>query len=292
MKGPSSRVLMCFVLAMWVTLAVWIAKGDWSGLNWAMLAVAALLTAIIFVDFVAVFGIGYAACMITLPVVVLATRGLTTAGAVVGGLTFLYGVRLLVFVVRRRRSSSFSSARAGEQAANTRIPTAIKALMFVLVASVQTFEAMPTYVAASVGETSAVLWVGATLMAVGLVIEAVADQQKQIAKQADAGALVRRGLFARTRHPNYTGEIVFQVGLAVSALGMVTGWWQVLAVVVAPTYLAILMWFQAKAGDERLERKHGDDPEWAAYLAASGSLLPALGRPATTTTARDSEAGH
>ena len=255
MSGPLSRIFPLFVLAMWVTFGVWLAQGEWSWLNWAMLGLATFLTAIIFIDFVSVFNIGYATCMIALPVLILAVRGVTLAGALVGGLTFLYGVRLLAFVVQRRRSTSYAAARVGEKMADKNLPSPIKVLLFVLVTSLQTFEAMPTYVAASVGETSTILYVGAALMLVGLVVETIADQQKYVIKQRDPKAFAATGLFARTRHPNYTGEIVFQFGLAIAALGATEGWWQVAAVVLAPAYIAVLMWFQTKSGDTRLESK-------------------------------------
>lgn len=278
MSGPLSRIFPLFVVGMWVVFGVSLAKDEWSGLNWAMLAAAAVMTAIVFVDFVSVFSFGYAACMIVLPVIILATRGATLAGVLVGGMSILYGLRLFAFVVQRRRSASYAPALKGEKMANKNVPTAIKVLIFVLVTWLQTFEAMSPYMVASDGETSTVLYVGVALMVVGLVLETVADQQKYRAKAADPSAFARTGLFARTRHPNYTGEILFQVGLAVAAFGAVSGWWQVLAVVLAPAYISVLMWFQAKSGDARLESKHASDPEWVAYRAGSGILLPGRGR--------------
>ena len=274
MSGPLSRIFPVFVLTMWVVFGVWLAKGEWSWLNWALLASAALITAIIFIDFVSVFSFGYAICMIVLPLEIIAVRGVTLAAVLVGGLSILYGVRLLVFALQRRRSASYAPARMGEKMANKNIPSAIKVLLFVLVTFLQTFEAMSPYLVASKGETTTWVYVGVALMVVGLVFETIADQQKYNAKAADSSTFARRGLFARTRHPNYTGEIVFQVGLAAAAFGSVTGWWQVLAVVVAPAYITVLMLFQTKTGDERLMKKYGSDPEYTAYVDRSGALLP------------------
>jgi len=115
------------------------------------------------------------------------------------------------------------------------------------------------------------------VMAVGLLVETVADLQKQRAKAVDSSTFVRSGLYARTRHPNYTGEIVFQVGLAIAAFGSLSGWWQALAVVVAPAYIVILMVFSATWGTARMSTRHADDAEYAAYLNGSGLLLPGRG---------------
>jgi steroid 5-alpha reductase family enzyme len=263
-----------FVLTMLVLFGVWLAQGEWTWLNWALLASAAVITTIVFVDFVAVFTFGYATCMIVLPVIILAVRGVTIAGALVGGLSILYGLRLFAFALGRRRAASYAGARMGETMASKSVPTPLKVVLFVLVTWLQTFEAMPTYVVATVGDMSTWVIVGAALMAVGLVLETVTDAQKQRAKAADNTTFVRAGLYARWRHPNYTGEIVFQIGLAAAAFGSVTGWWQLLAVVVAPAYICVLMWFQARTGDERQLARYGEDSAYVEYRARSGSLLP------------------
>ena len=277
MFGPLIRIFPVFVIAMWVTAGVWIAKGEWSGLNTLMLVTAAVIIAIVFVDFVSVFSFGYALCMVALPIVILAVRGITTAGLLVCGRSVLYGLRLLAFIVQRRRSVSYAPSRARERTRHTMVPAPIKVLMFVMVTTLMTFEAMSPYVVASDGTTSPVLYIGVALMVVGLVLETVADEQKYRAKERDVSAFVRGGLFARTRHPNYTGEILFQIGLAVAAFGAVSGWWQVLAVVVAPAYMVVLMALQAKIGSARLESTYAADPAWPSYRASSGLLLPSLG---------------
>ena len=48
----------------------------------------------------------------------------------------------------------------------------------------------------------------------GLLFEAVADEQKLVAKRAHGASVpVTGGLYAVCRHPNYLGEIVFHLGV-------------------------------------------------------------------------------
>ena len=275
MNGPLGRIVFpSFVLAMWVIFGMWLAQGDWTALNWLMLGTAAAATAIVFVDFVSVFSFGYATCMIVLPVEIVIVRGATTASVVVGGLAAFYGLRLWAFAWRRRRSASYAPSRAGEAMARSHVPMALKVLLFVLVTSLMTFESMSPYVVATKGDTTTWVVIGAAVMVGGLLIEIVADEQKHRAKEADNATFARNGLYARTRHPNYTGEILFQAGLAAAAFGSVTGWWQLVAVVLSPAYITVLMFFQAHSGDSRLRSRYGTDPKYVEYAAASGSLLP------------------
>lgn len=48
----------------------------------------------------------------------------------------------------------------------------------------------------------------------GLLLEAVADEQKLVAKRAHGASVpVTGGLYGVCRHPNYLGEIVFHLGV-------------------------------------------------------------------------------
>ncbi|MEO0636292.1 MAG: DUF1295 domain-containing protein [Pseudomonadota bacterium] len=73
-----------------------------------------------------------------------------------------------------------------------------------------------------------VFWIGMAVFSVGFTIEAVADGQLASFKRdrANAGKLLSSGLWGLSRHPNYLGEIIAWVGLALAAFA-VTGSWLV-----------------------------------------------------------------
>jgi steroid 5-alpha reductase family enzyme len=116
--------------------------------------------------------------------------------------------------------------------------------------------------------------VGAALFALGLVIEAVADAQKSAWKRGGGEGFMRAGLWSWSRHPNYFGEMALWLGLWIYALPSLSGLWQL--AVLGPLYISLLIAFVT--GIPPLERsaeaKHGKDPEWIAYKAATSILVP------------------
>jgi steroid 5-alpha reductase family enzyme len=153
----------------------------------------------------------------------------------------------------------------------------VKAFVWVQSTSLMTFHAMTMVAVGSAGaDFEAASVVGVVLVAVGLTTEALADLQKQRAKAREPKAFVRSGLFARTRHPNYLGEILFQVGVAVTGLSVATQWYGRAAVVLGPFYIVALMASMVFRGERTKRARYGDDPAFAEYLRRSGALLPSL----------------
>jgi steroid 5-alpha reductase family enzyme len=82
---------------------------------------------------------------------------------------------------------------------------------------------------------------GSVIWAAGFTIEAVADNQKRRfrADPRNHGRFIRTGLWAWSRHPNYLGEIVLWIGIAVIALPVFRGWqWVALA---SPLFVTLLL---------------------------------------------------
>lgn len=64
-----------------------------------------------------------------------------------------------------------------------------------------------------------IAWPGLAIALAGLAIEAVADAQlRAFRRGAGHGKVCDTGLWARSRHPNYLGEFLFWLGLALLAL--------------------------------------------------------------------------
>jgi steroid 5-alpha reductase family enzyme len=61
---------------------------------------------------------------------------------------------------------------------------------------------------------------------IGFGIEVVADQQKSRFREdpENAGKFIDRGLWSWSRHPNYFGEIVLWIGVAIIAVPVLNGW--------------------------------------------------------------------
>lgn len=108
---------------------------------------------------------------------------------------------------------------------------------------------------------------GAVLLyAVGVVLMAGADAQKCFVLRARSGLIVD-GFFARTRNPNYLGEMMLYASFALLAGHWLP--WLVLLWVWGGVFLPNML-----RKDARMARH----PEWPAYRARTGRLLPRLRR--------------
>lgn len=123
--------------------------------------------------------------------------------------------------------------------------------------------------------------VGIVVWAVGMLIEVVADVQKTAFKAdpANKGRFIRTGLWSRSRHPNYFGEILAWIGVALVAAPVFEGWqWIGL---LSPVFVILLL--TRVSGVPLLERKAderwGGDADYEAYKTATPVLVPMIVRP-------------
>jgi steroid 5-alpha reductase family enzyme len=94
---------------------------------------------------------------------------------------------------------------------------------------------------------------------IGFGIEVLADQQKSKfrADQQNAGKFIDTGLWSWSRHPNYFGEIVLWIGVAIIAIPVLSGWqWLTL---ISPLFVVILL--TRVSGVPMLEQQA--DEKWA-----------------------------
>ena len=124
--------------------------------------------------------------------------------------------------------------------------------------------------------------VGIVVWALGMVIEVVADAQKSTfrADPLNRDEFIRSGLWSRSRHPNYFGEIVIWVGVFVTAAPVLVGWqWVAL---LSPLFVILLLTRVSGIPllEARAEKKWGDRADYIAYRENTPSLIPRLTRPA------------
>ena len=117
--------------------------------------------------------------------------------------------------------------------------------------------------------------VGVALWGIGFVMEIVADRQKtQFRSQSkNTSSFIHSGLWAWSRHPNYFGEILLWIGIAVVAIPLLSGWrWVAL---ISPIFVFVLL--TRISGIPILERRAnerwGDDPIYREYLQSTPILL-------------------
>lgn len=132
-------------------------------------------------------------------------------------------------------------------------------------------------VAISAGNASpvgAIEILGALLWLAGFAIEVVADRQKRAFRsRAGAGQFITEGLWARSRHPNYFGEILLWFGVALIAAPALQGW--ALVTLISPVFVYLLL--SRVSGVPLLEKKAdakwGGQEDYEAYKARTPVLM-------------------
>jgi steroid 5-alpha reductase family enzyme len=119
-------------------------------------------------------------------------------------------------------------------------------------------------------------FVGMALWVVGFAIEVVSDRQKRLFRQdpANAGRFITTGLWAWSRHPNYFGEIVLWLGIALIAFPALSGWQYVTLISPLFVYLLLTRVSGIPPLESRAEERWGEDPEFRAYKASTPVLFP------------------
>lgn len=144
-----------------------------------------------------------------------------------------------------------------------------------------TFTAAAAFVAITSENREPLGWfaaLGALIWIVGFGIEVVSDSQKSQfrANPANQGKFINTGLWAKSRHPNYFGEIVLWIGVAVVAIPVLQGWqWVAL---ISPLFVTLLL--TRVSGVPMLERradeKWGGQPDYEQYKKETPVLIPKL----------------
>lgn len=143
------------------------------------------------------------------------------------------------------------------------------------------FTAAAAWIAISSGNRKALdifAILGLLVWAVGFAFEAIADAQKSRfnADPANRGQFIRSGLWARSRHPNYFGEIVLWIGVAIIALPVLQGWqWVAL---ISPVFVTLLLTRVSGVPllEEKADKKWGGQPDYEAYKKNTPVLIPRL----------------
>ena len=136
-----------------------------------------------------------------------------------------------------------------------------------VLAAIASGEPVPLSWPAALG---AVLWVG------GLVMEAVADAQKSAFNRepSNRGRFVNVGLWRWSRHPNYAGEVLLWLCVAVVASPAFVAWQWLALVSPLFVYLLLTRLSGIPLLERRADEKWGEDPDYQHYKAVTPVLWP------------------
>ena len=116
------------------------------------------------------------------------------------------------------------------------------------------------------------LYVGFALWLFGILWESIADWQLLSFKKQkkNQGKIMRSGLWAFSRHPNYFGEMLLWWGIFLIGLSHSLAWFTIISPIV-------LTWLLTRvSGVPMLESKYRDNPEYQTYVREVNAFLPGI----------------
>jgi len=120
--------------------------------------------------------------------------------------------------------------------------------------------------------------VGFIIWLTGFAIESVADAQKSKwrASPENIGRFINTGLWRKSRHPNYFGEILIWIGIAIIALPVLQGW-QFFSLI-SPVFVIILLTRISGLPmlEKRADDKWGGQDDYEEYKKNTPVLIPKL----------------
>ena len=248
-----------------------------------LLAVSMAVSGLGWIYFIYFFSIGYgfgvSALAVTMAILFKDVISLPTA--MLCAVMFIFGCRLgLYLLTREKRSAEYKKILYGPDAAKKK-PLFVVIMVWVFCALLYVGQVSPVafYLAnkadgAQVNEIFP--WIGAGMMALGVILEAVADAQKAAAKKVNPKRFVDTGVYRIVRCPNYLGELVIWTGSFIVCFGACCSWWQWVIAAIGYIGIVYVMFSGARRLEIRQNYSYGNDPEYQAYIKKTPILLPLL----------------
>ena len=103
----------------------------------------------------------------------------------------------------------------------------------------------------------------------GILFELIADIQSSYYRKKYPNQILDKGLWKRSRHPNYFGEIIFWFGIFLLMLSIRENYW---VLVLGPLVnLLMFSFISIPMMEKRLLKKY---PEYRTYIETTNVLLP------------------
>lgn len=118
-------------------------------------------------------------------------------------------------------------------------------------------------------------YLGLIIWVLGFSIEIVADRQKSKFRSnpANAHQFIKNGLWSLSRHPNYFGEILLWIGVAIMAIPVMSGWQFIGLISPAFVYFLLVKVSGIPILEKRADEKWGGQDDYETYKRTTPALL-------------------
>ena len=121
---------------------------------------------------------------------------------------------------------------------------------------------------------NALFYFGLGLFVLGFSTEIVADNQKSKFRSfpENRDKFITTGLWAKSRHPNYFGEIVLWTGIATMSFSSLEGWQYLTLISPIFTYILLVYVSGVRMLEARADKKWGDNDDYIKYKSETPVL--------------------
>ncbi|MDO5521865.1 MAG: DUF1295 domain-containing protein [bacterium] len=248
---------------------------------WILLAAALVLSAIGFYKYVYFLSIGYGWAIAGegIAMLLLFRTKLTPAIVLLCLLFICYGARLSGFLLYREyKSASYRKTLKKVTKTEKPMPFGVKCAIWISVSLLYVAQISPVYYRLTNGkEQDTILpFIGVAIMAIGLILETLADQQKSRQKKVNPKMVATKGLYSIVRCPNYFGEIIFWTGVFVSGCSVLSGGIQLVIALLGYVCIVFIMFNGAQRLEGRQNKSYGAKKEYQEYVNKTPILLPLI----------------
>lgn len=130
-------------------------------------------------------------------------------------------------------------------------------------------------------ELGLVGFIGIAIWILGFAIEVISDSQKRKfrANPAKETPFITTGLWAYSRHPNYFGEVVLWIGIAIVALPTLSGLQYITLISPIFVYLLLTKVSGIPLLEQRADARWSDNKTYIKYRDSTPILIPKLKKP-------------
>ena len=125
---------------------------------------------------------------------------------------------------------------------------------------------------------NALTYVGIILFIIGFGIEIAADNQKTAFRSIEANkdSFITSGLWSKSRHPNYFGEVLLWFAIAVISFSSLEGLQLITLISPIFTYILLVYVSGVRMLEDMNDKKWADDEQYKSYKKNTPMLFPKL----------------
>lgn len=245
-----------------------------------LILIAVLLICTIgFKKYVWFISLGYGFSITTIGIMLLILFNNKNTALIISSITFIiYGLRLGGFLAYRElKSTTYNKKMKNEISDGSHMTIHLKVMIWISCALLYILMTSPViYRFVNNDKLDTVFIIGMIITIIGIIIESLADYQKNKSKKKNPNRICNTGLFKIVRCPNYLGELIIWLGVFISGFSTLQGIGQWITATIGFLGIAYIMFSGARRLELRQDRTYKNDKEYQKYIKETPILIPLI----------------